>query len=93
VTALRTVLVLVAAAAAAVVVVVRVRNATAVARLATLRVHALRHPEVVQEAIAVVGEEGTVPLVVVVVAAAAAAGWGTRSAVGETDASGGAEPA
>lgn len=49
---------------------VRVRNATAVARLATLHVHALRHPEVVQEAMAVEGEEGTVPLVVAVAAAA-----------------------
>lgn len=63
--ALRTVLAVVLAA-----VVVRVRNATAVARLATLRVHALRHPEVVQEAMVVVGgEEGTVPLVAVAVAA------------------------
>lgn len=53
-------------------VVVLVRNVTAAARLATLRVHAPRHPEEVQEeATAVVGEEeGTAPLAVVVVVAA-----------------------
>ena len=60
--------------AAVLAVVALVRNATAVARLATLRVHAPRHPEavVVREAMVVVvvvveEEEGTVPLVVVVV--------------------------
>lgn len=62
----------------AVVVVLLVRNVTAAARLATLRVHAPRHPEVevVQEVMAVVGEEeGTALLVVVAAVKKLGARW------------------
>jgi len=74
----------IAPAAVLAVVVLLVRNVTAAARLATLRVHAPRHPEEeeVQEAMAVVGEEeeeeeeeATAPLVVVVAVKKLGARW------------------
>ena len=72
----------IAPAAVLAVVVLLVRNVTAAARLATLRVHAPRHPEEeeVQEAMAVVGEEeeeeeATAPLAVVVAVKKLGARW------------------
>ena len=72
--------------AAVLAVVALVRNATAVARLATLRVHAPRHPEaeVVRDMVVVVvvvveEEEGMAPLVVVVVVVVAVKKLGARS--------------
>jgi hypothetical protein len=70
--------------AAVLAAVALVRNATAVARLATLRVHALRHPEavVVREAmvvVVVVVVEGTAPLVVAVVVVVAVKKLGSCS--------------